>query len=114
MPLGRSFDLLTDRDLRPSLAEAACDQTAIRDAALVVVITAVLARTSAKYRERASRYVAIEAGHVAQNVLLQAVTLGLGAVPIGAFDDDELRRALGADPRHDPLYLVAAGHPRQS
>lgn len=112
-PDGHRLQLLTTRDLRPSLAKAAHDQAAIRDAAVVVVITAVLERTRALYPERASRYVAIEAGHVAQNVLLQAVALGLGGVPIGAFDDQQLRRALGADARYEPLYLVAVGHPRQ-
>lgn len=110
-PDGHRLHRLTDRDLRSSLAEAAYGQTAIRDAAVVIIITAVLARTSTTYGERASRFVAIEAGHVAQNVLLQAVALGLGGVPIGAFDDDHLRRALGADPHLEPLYLVAAGHP---
>lgn len=112
-PDGHRLHLLTQRDLRPSLAEAAGEQSAVAEAAVVIVITAVLARTGTVYGERASRFVAIEAGHVAQNVLLQAVALGLGAVPIGAFDDDRMRQALGADAGHEPVYLVAAGHPHR-
>ena len=30
----------------------------------------------------------------AQNMLLQAVTLGLGGVPVGAFQDDQVQKAL--------------------
>jgi hypothetical protein len=58
------------------------------------VITAVYARTVKKYGTRGRRYVELEAGHAAQNVLLQAVALGLAAVPIGGFDDQHLAQAL--------------------
>jgi nitroreductase len=61
--------------------------------------------------KRGPRYVHLEAGHAAQNLLLQAVALGLGAVPIGAFDDDRLSRALGLPADHRPLYLIPVGRP---
>ncbi len=53
----------------------------------------------------------LEAGHAAQNLLLQAVSLGLAAVPIGAFHDDEVQRVLGLPNDHQPLYLIPVGHP---
>lgn len=68
-------------------------------------------RTAVKYGERAERYVHLEAGHVAQNVLLQAAALGLGGVPIGAFSDRGVQRALGLPADHEPLYLIPVGHP---
>jgi SagB-type dehydrogenase family enzyme len=111
-PAGHHLELVTDRDIRSSLADAAHGETAVRDAALVVVITAVLSRTRARYGERAWRYVMIETGHAAQNLLLQAVALGLAAAPIGAFDDRRLAEALGAGTDRTPLYLIALGHPR--
>jgi nitroreductase len=58
---------------------------------------------------RAERYVTLEAGHVAQNVLLEATALGLSSVPVGAFDDDEVRGALGLFGDATPLYLVPVG-----
>ncbi len=70
-------------------------------------------RTEAKYGERAERYVHLEAGHAAQNLLLQAVALELGAVPIGAFDDDAVQDALGLPDDHRPLYLIPVGHSRE-
>lgn len=100
-------------DLRPALQRAALDQAAVGEAPLVIVVSGAVERTAARYgAERAERYVALEAGHAAQNVLLQAVSLGLGAVPVGAFDDAEVRRILGLAVGEGPLYLIALGHPR--
>lgn len=96
-------------DRRPALAAAALGQTAVRTAPVVVVVTATVAITARKYGARAERYATLEAGHVAQNVLLAATALGLGAVPIGAFDDDAVRGALGAPPAETPLYLIPVG-----
>ena len=82
------------------------------NAPAVIVIAAVYARTAAKYgEERSPRYVHLEAGHAAQNVLLQAVALNLGAVPIGAFEDEQVKQALALPSDQQPLYLIPVGHP---
>ncbi len=112
LPEGHRIELLADRDLRAQAAAAALHQPAVAHAGLTLVITGVYARTVKKYGERGRRYVQLEAGHAAQNVLLQAVALGLGAVPIGAFDDHRLARTLQLPSAHEPLYIVAVGHPR--
>ena len=75
------------------------------------IVAAVYSRTEQKYGERAERYVKLEAGHAAQNLLLQAVSLGLGAVPIGAFHNDEVQEVLDLPSGHEPLYLIPVGHP---
>lgn len=98
-------------DVREVLFRAALRQEAVRDAPAVFVLAGVYERTAKKYRGRAERYVHMEAGHAAQNLLLQAVSLGLAAVPIGAFDDGEVRQALALPPAHRPLYLLPVGHP---
>ena len=112
LPDGHRIELLADRDLRAEVAAAALHQPAVAHAALTLVITGVYARTVKKYGERGRRYVELEAGHAAQNVLLQAAALGLGAVPIGAFDDHRLARTLRLPGAHEPLYILAIGHPR--
>jgi SagB-type dehydrogenase family enzyme len=99
-------------DQRIALYEAALRQSAVRDAPAVLVIGGVYERTTGKYGERGLRYVYLEAGHAAQNVLLQAVALGLGAVVIGAFDDDGVRQAAGMSAAEQPLYVVPVGKPR--
>jgi SagB-type dehydrogenase family enzyme len=97
-------------DRRPRIAQATGQETPTA-APILIVITGVVPRTAAKYGDRAERYVQLEAGHVCQNLLLQATSLGLAAVPMGAFSDDELRDALGAGEDELPLYVVPIGHP---
>lgn len=98
-------------DKRFPLAEAALGQECVSSAPAVFVIAAVYGRTAKKYGNRAERYVKMEAGHAAQNLLLQAVTLGLGAVPVGAFYDDRVARVLGLPNGCEPLYLLPTGRP---
>ncbi len=111
LPEGHAIAQIGDEDLREALASAALDQRHVAEAAAVIVVTAVFERTEERYGERAERYVELEAGHAAQNILLQAVTLELGAVPVGAFRDDEVRDVLGLPGDHVPLYLLPVGHP---
>ncbi|HKT11478.1 MAG TPA: SagB/ThcOx family dehydrogenase [Terriglobia bacterium] len=104
--------LLAD-DLRPALCRAALAQQAISEAEAVFVMAAVYERTAQKYEAaRSRRYVHLEAGHAAQNLLLEAVALGLGAVSMGAFHDTEVQKALSLPRNHQPLYLIPAGMPR--
>ena len=76
-----------------------------------MVIAAVVERTARKYGRRAERYCFIEAGHVAQNVLLQATALHLAGVPIGAFEDDAVAAVLKLPKTHRVLYLLPVGFP---
>ena len=78
------------------------------DAPMYIVFTAVYERTTGKYGTRGQRYVHIEVGHAAQNVHLQAISLGLKTVPVGAFDDDYVSQLLGLE-EEVPLYVVVVG-----
>lgn len=104
---------VSGEDRRAALCRAALDQPCIAGAPAVIVLAADFERTKAKYgRTRGPRYVHMEAGHAAQNVLLEATALGLGAVPVGAFDDAGVRAALELPPDREPLYLIPVGRPR--
>jgi SagB-type dehydrogenase family enzyme len=92
-------------------AHAAVGQPPLGATAASLVFTGVTGRTRPRYGDRAERYVYIEVGHAAENVLLQATALGLGAVPVAAFDDDALRKMVGAGAAETPLYIVSVGHP---
>jgi nitroreductase len=75
------------------------------------VVVGVIDRTAQKYGTNASRYVALEAGHAAQNLCLQAVGVQLGAVTIGALDENVVARALPLLPGETPYYLLPVGFP---
>ncbi|MDP8205974.1 MAG: SagB/ThcOx family dehydrogenase [Candidatus Electryonea clarkiae] len=89
------------------LANAALNQDCIRDAAINIIITAVTSRTSAKYGERAERYILIEIGHSAQNICLQAQSLNLGVATVGALDDNDVKRLLSI--KAQPFYILPVG-----
>ena len=102
-----------EADARPALWRAALEQDQIRDAGAVFIFTAVFERTARKYgAARTPRYVHIEVGHAAQNLLLQAVALNLGSVPVGAFRDAEVQKSLNLPKEQEPLYLIPVGHAR--
>jgi SagB-type dehydrogenase family enzyme len=108
-PPDHTLTRIREGDLRKDLSAAALGQAAVEMAPAVLAITAVYGRTTGKYGERGIRYVHMEAGHCAENVQLQAVSLDLGTVTIGAFDDRRVGEVLGLDPEETPLYLIPVG-----
>jgi SagB-type dehydrogenase family enzyme len=109
-PQNHTMEMMLAGDRRPVLYEASLQQNAVRDAPAVFVIAAVYAHTSQKYGDRTERYVHLEAGHAAQNLLLQAVALDLGGVTIGAFEDDKVKQVLALPAHHAPVYVIPVGH----
>jgi SagB-type dehydrogenase family enzyme len=96
-------------DHRADLAHAAVGEPQVGAAAANLVFTGVISRSRPRYGDRAERYVYIEVGHAAENALLQATALGLGAVPVAAFDDDAMRKVLGVGAAETPLYILSVG-----
>jgi SagB-type dehydrogenase family enzyme len=81
-------------------------------AAAIIVITAMLERSLWKYEDRGYRYILFEAGHVAQNINLTAVSIGLDSLNLGGFFDVEMANLLDVDiEREIPLYATAVGVP---
>lgn len=104
------LDLLRSGDLRFDLARAALDQDFLAEAAVVFAWTAVFPRSKWKYQERAYRYVYLDAGHIAQNVALAAVALGLGSCQVAALFDEEVNALLGVDGKEESIvYMTAVG-----
>lgn len=99
-------------DIRPELAQAAWGQQFVAQAPCTFVISAIFERTTQRYGERGQvRYVPMDVGHAAQNLLLQAVALGLASVPVGAFDDLAIKGVLSLPNQEEPLYLLPVGYP---
>ena len=91
---------------------ATTSDKAVNSAPAAFVITAVPDRTEGKYGSDAARFVALEAGHAAQNLLLQAVDLGLGAVCLGSLDREGVASALAVPPGEVVVYVLPVGYPR--
>jgi SagB-type dehydrogenase family enzyme len=96
-------------DRRNKLSTAAWLQPSVKRAPLVLVFTGVYARTGRKYGDRGKRYVHMEVGHAAQNVYLQAVSMQLVTVVVGAFHDVSVRSVLGIPKVEVPFCLMPVG-----
>ena len=102
-----------EQDVRAELAEAAWRQRFIAEAPCAFVISAIFERTTRRYGERGRlRYVPMDVGHAAENLLLQAVAMGLASVPVGAFDDTAVKRVLALPRNEEPLYILPVGYPK--
>jgi SagB-type dehydrogenase family enzyme len=109
-PEGHEILQIDQADLREKLSQAALGQSAVKNGAINLIISAVYARTTPKYGDRGIRYALIEVGHAAQNICLEAAALDLGAVTIGAFNDSQVKSLLGLSEDESPLYIVPVGH----
>jgi len=110
-PGGHQMRRINAADLRSELSRAALSQESVQEAPATFVIAGVETRTTQKYRERGRRYVDMEVGHAAQNLLLQAAALGLGGVPVGAYDDAQVEKVLQLPVEQKALYLIPVGKP---
>ncbi len=104
-----SLKRLDSRDLRPYLSEAALSQNFIAVAPIVIILTANLDEISKVYGSRAERYVFMEAGHIGQNIYLQAAAMNLGTVAVGAFHDERVGKLLNLPHYEIPGYIFPVG-----
>lgn len=96
-PYANRIELLRDGDASSELASAVVDSVLAREAALTIVVTAVFPRVRFKYGQRGYRFALLEAGHLAQNLILAATALELSALPYGGFYDRRVDAVVGAD-----------------
>ncbi len=114
LPAGHRLAMVFSGDVRGKLGNESLYQAPIMEAPASIVFSAVFTRSTAKYGNRGKRYVHMEAGIAAQNVSLQTVSLDLGTVVIGAFQDEGVRRVLSMPADEDPLLIMPVGRKRAS
>jgi SagB-type dehydrogenase family enzyme len=105
-----ALELVAAGDFRQPLVAAGLSQSFLGEAGAAFIWTGVLNRARWKYRERAVRYLFLDAGHICQNLMLAATALNLGVCPVGAFFDEEVERIVGVNESEEvALYLAAVG-----
>ena len=109
-PEGHKLIKISDEDKREELYEASFGQKWVKDAPASLVYSAVFSRTTDRYGQRGrERYVCMDLGHSAENVYLQCVSLKMGTVAIGAFDDLKLKLVINMTKEEEPLYIMPLG-----
>jgi SagB-type dehydrogenase family enzyme len=110
-PEGHSLEQLSQSDLRKQLSSAALGQGPVEDAACDIVIAGSVRKLATKYGNKATKFMLLEAGHVAENIQLQAVALGLVSLPVGAFDVKNIAKTCELSGDLEPLLIVCVGYP---
>lgn len=106
---------VTDKKVQEALAYAAYDQHYVSAAPWVLVFCADPERSASRYGERGRRLYAVQDATIAcAYAQLAATALSLASVWIGAFDEDDVRRAVAAPERLRPVALLPIGHPREA
>ncbi len=97
------LELLRKENIAEALAKACWNQYFIQEAPVVILFAVNYERTTSRYGKRGIQYVHMECGHAGQNLYLQAEALGLGAVAVGAFDDEKVQSLLGIS---EPIVYI--------
>jgi len=108
-PHSHSLEVIKTQDVLLDIVEATYRQEWIAKSSIVIGFAANMERTTRKYGTRGVQYVLFEVGHSSQNVYLQAVSLGLGTVAVGAFNDSKIHKVFGMLKDEIPLYLMPVG-----
>jgi len=111
-PHAYDLELIKSGDLGRAFAQAALGQDMVAHAHVTFIWTAVVERSKWKYRQRAYRYLYLDAGHVAQNLYLAGTASGLGICGVGALYDDAVNALIGVDGvKETVIYMATAGWP---
>jgi SagB-type dehydrogenase family enzyme len=109
-PLRHVLEVMRLGDPKAELCEISSYPEIVAGSALTILVSLVVWRTRFKYAARGYRFALLEAGHVAQNVLLTATALGLAALPLGGYFDGVADAFLGIDGVHEStIYTLTAG-----
>ncbi|MDK2781391.1 MAG: hypothetical protein PWR13_419 [Archaeoglobi archaeon] len=109
-PFEHAIRMVRRGDFSKELQRACLNQRWVGEASANLVLVAHYERTTRYYGERGIRYVHMEAGHIGQNIYLQATAMNLGTVAIGAFHDHEVAEIIGT--KGSPLYVFPLGRLR--
>jgi SagB-type dehydrogenase family enzyme len=97
-------------DLPERLGEAALGQRFLGQSAVTLAWTAIPYRMEWRYSLAAHKVIALDAGHVCQNLYLACEAIGAGTCAIAAYDQDAMDRLLGVDGRDEfVIYLAPVG-----
>ena len=107
---GNKLMKISGEDLRSKLSA----QPPFSQAPVVLLFAGDFERALAKYGpEKGPRFVSLEAGHQAQDVLLQVTAMGLGAVPVGGFDPKDVNKVASLPGQVSAVYMMPIGHPKK-
>ncbi|MFA6362017.1 SagB/ThcOx family dehydrogenase [Methanoregula sp.] len=107
-PAGHSLVMYEDGAGMSALLQAEGQNSALTAPATIFIV-ANYTPFAQFGNDMALQSTSIEAGHVAQNVLLMATELNLGGVPMTGYNATSVENALSLDKNHHAIYTIAFG-----
>lgn len=110
-PFNHTLEMIVRGDMRYNLSQAAHQQKWVNDAPISLIITGNYLKMQDRYSDKnlSTRFVDMEAGHIGENIYLEAVSRGLGTVAIGSFYDDQMINLLKLPANETPIYIYPIG-----
>jgi nitroreductase len=109
------FVIVRKPAVKKRLAQAALNQEFVEEAPVVIVVCADEERSSMGYSFRGrTLYCIQDTAAATQNILLTAYSLGLGACWIGAFNEDEAKKAVNAPEGIRPVAIIPVGYANEA
>lgn len=111
LPLGHRLLLVSAHDgLGPQVSRAALGQTFVGRSAVTFVWTAIPSRMEWRYGLAAHKVIAIDAGHVCQNLYLACAAITAGTCAVAAYHQQAMDELLGVDGEEEfTIYLAPVG-----
>ncbi|MDK2795036.1 MAG: hypothetical protein PWQ58_235 [Archaeoglobaceae archaeon] len=109
----RDFVVVRDPKIKNELAKASLRQMFIAQAPVVIVVCANYPRSMRVYGERGKLYAEQDATAAVENILLAVTALNLGAVWVGAFDEQKVSEILALPPNVRPMAIIPIGYPAE-
>lgn len=104
------LEILVSRQFKEAEMSQLFYDSWVKDASVVLVMTAVFRRSQHKYGERGYRLILLEAGHIGQNLYLVSEALGLKCCALGGVWDEGIEQLLDLDGVGESLvYTIAVG-----
>ena len=102
-----------DKKLRTEMINATFGQLFAGESALTFIWTAIPYRMEWRYGLDSHKVIAMDAGHVGQNMYLACEAIDVGTCTIGAYDQEYLDQLLKLDGEEEfSIYLAAVGKKR--
>jgi SagB-type dehydrogenase family enzyme len=99
-----------EKDLSRRMTAAALQQSFIGKAAVTFVWTTIPYRMEWRYGLASAKVIALDAGHVCQNLYLSSQAIGAGTCAVAAYHQDLMDELLGIDGESEfTLYLAPVG-----
>jgi len=104
------LNVARDEDLAERLAVAALGQVFLAKASVTFAWTTIPYRMEWRYDIAAHKVIALDAGHVCQNLYLASAAIGCGTCAVAAYHQEMMDELLGVDGEDEfTLYLAPVG-----